>query len=142
MNHIIDRQTFVFSFNFATEPFSTMQTPIQLRFAADELILKSVVYNNGAVADTDGVVQIWCNITNDNLIGAFSNNTRVALYHDDHFSISNSFQTGIFELAFQQTGNENGSIYYNPQPLVSEIANTNGVVAIVIEFVKHSKSTK
>ena len=75
--NIIERQTFIISVNFNTMTgvvYSQVQLPINLRFAADELVLKSIIYNNtGAVADVDDVIQIWCNLTSDNLIGAFPN---------------------------------------------------------------------
>ena len=137
MSEIIDRQTFIFSVNFANAGAAIMQTPMNLRFAADALILKSISYNVPPATDTAEVVQIWCNITNDNLIGSFPNDIAVYQRHDEYFTISNTFQTGIFELQFQQCDNNTGPIYYNPQPLIGN--NTQGVVAITIEFVKHDK---
>jgi len=138
MNNVIDRQTFIFSIDLNVIGNEDIKTPISLRFAADELILKSISYNiNDAHADTSEVVQIWCNITNDNLIGSFPNKGPVFQTFDSHFRISNTFQTGIFELQFQQTDNNTGSIYYNPQPLIG--LETRGVVVITIEFVKLAK---
>ena len=135
--NIIDRQTLIFSINLAKTKI--MQTPVALRFAADELILKQISYNVAAAVDTPSVVQIWCNITHDNLIGTFPNDSAVWQIHDHHFKISNTFQTGVFELQFQQTGNNSGqnTIYYNPQPLITN--GTQGVVSITIEFVKYAK---
>jgi hypothetical protein len=137
MTNILDRQTFVFSVNLNNAGANVIQTPISLRFAADELILKSISYNNVGNNDTTDVVQIWCNITNDNLIGSFPNNDTVFQTLNSHFRISNTFQTGIFELQFQQTANNVGPIYYNPQPLIG--ASTKGVVVITIEFTKLAK---
>lgn len=137
MSVVIDRQTFIFSVNMSI--IDTISTPMNLRFAADELILKSISYNVAPGVDTPTVVQIWCNITNDNLIGTFPNNTAVFQHHDEHFRISNSFQTGIFQLQFQETDNNlsSSSICYNPQPLIG--ASAKGVVSITIEFVKYAK---
>lgn len=136
--NIIDRQTLVFSIDLSNEGADATQTPMNLRFAADELILKSISYNNVGNADTDDVVQIWCNITNDQLIGSFPNNTAVFLALNSHFQISNKFQVGVFELQFQQTkNNEPGGICYNPQPLIG--ASTQGIVVLTIEFVKYAK---
>ena len=152
MINIIDRQTVVISVNLATfvigppEVKSQVQLPINLRFAADELILKTIVYNNtGAVADVDDVIHdvIWCNITNDNLIGAFPNAPTqhpIFLQLDNHFKISNNFQTGNFVLQFQQTSIGNPASF-NPQPLISSQAaqHTHGTVVMTIEFIKSTK---
>src|SRR5690606_32156428 len=78
MSNIIDRQTFVFSislFDFTTvggvENRAEVQIPLNLRFAADELVVKSINYNaTFRSSDVPDVVQIWCNITNDNIIGS------------------------------------------------------------------------
>lgn len=147
--NIIDRQTFLISVNLATflpgppEVPAQVQLPMNLRFAADELILKTIVYNNsGAVADTDDVVQIWCNVTNDGLIGAFPNSplqAPVSLQLDNHFSLNNTFQTGNFVLQFQNTS-LGAPASYNPQSLISSVAlHTHGTVTMTIEFLKHAK---
>ena len=142
MSNIIDRQTVVISVNLAT--FVIGPPAINLRFAADELILKTIVYSNtGPFADVDDVVQIWCNITNDNLIGAFPNtqtHSPVFLQLDNHFKISNTFQTGNFVLQFQQTSIGNPASF-NPQPLISSQAaqHTHGTVVMTIEFIKSTK---
>ena len=115
LGNIVDRQTFVISVNFAAlwinpatrlgNP-SQVSLPMNLRFAADELILKTISYSNGSgVPDTANFAQIWCNVTNDNLIGAFPNNELVSTYFflDQHCSISNAFQTGNLVFQFQNT---------------------------------------
>ena len=124
MRDKIDRQTFVISVNLETLTGaipSQVQLPMNLRFASDELILKSIIYNNsGATADIDDVVQIWCNVTNDGLIGAFPNSplqTPVFLQLDQHFTINNTFQTGNFVLQFQNTS-LGAPASYNPQSLI------------------------
>ena len=55
--------------NPANKP-SQVQLPMNLRFAADELILKSITYNNNVsiFPDISNTVGIWCNVTNDGLI--------------------------------------------------------------------------
>ena len=54
MTNVIDRQTVVFSINLATLLPSMAQIPMNLRFAADELVLKSLAYSEIAVTpDTD-----------------------------------------------------------------------------------------
>ena len=153
MTHITDRQTFVISINcetFIVNPLtgvgtpSQIQLPMNLRFAADELILKSIVYRNtSATPDIGDVVQIWCNITNDNLIGAFPNSSTAVpmfLSLDHHFTISNTFQTGNFILQLQTT-RLGGPASYNPQTLISSLVaqRVYGTVVITLEFVKHSK---
>ena len=150
MNNIIDRQTVVISVNLATfvpgppEVQSQVQLPMNLRFAADELILKAIVYNNtAATADVDDGVQIWCNITNDHIIGAFPNSplqAPVSLQLDNHLKISNNFQTGNFLLQFQQTSAGNPASY-DSQPLISSQnpQHTKGTVVLTFEFLKHSK---
>ena len=130
----MDRQTFVFSVDLNLVGSAVMQTPMNLRFAADELIVKSISYNVDPANDVAQVVQIWCNITNDNLIGAFSNKGPVSQVPNCQFRISNTFQTGNFELQFQETDNNGGPINYNPQRLIGK--ETHGVVVIIIEFVK------
>jgi hypothetical protein len=147
MRDIIDRQTFVicvdlFSLAVANGK-AIIQSPMNLRFAADELILKSLMYNVVAsTPDTDDAVQIWCNITNDNLLTAFPNNTAVLQYPDLHFKLSNTFQTGNLVLQFQQTAS-NPSFFYNPQPPIVDpvtgTSNTNGLLSITIEFIKYAK---
>lgn len=147
MRHIIDRQTFIISTNLTTLTGlipSIVTLPMNLRFVADELILKSIIYNNtGGTIDTDDIVQISCNITNDNLIGAFPNSAAnrqpIFLMLDQHFSISNKFQSGNFQLQFQNTSLGNPASY-NPQSLISSTAqHTYGTVVLTIEFVKYAQ---
>lgn len=147
MRDIIDRQTFVFSCGPLNTDPSQFQTPMNLRFAADAMVLKSISYADTSGIDVADVVQIWCNITNDNLIGAFPNSggqhTPIFLQCDQYFILSNTFQTGNLMFQFQQT--QSGAarpFLYNPQPLISDQiggSNTNGVVVLTIEFLKHSK---
>ena len=141
---IIDRQTFIFSIDLNGLDPSQISTNINLRFTANEIILKSISYTSEN-ADVPDVVQIWCNITNDGLIGSFpnggdgnNNNVPVFQTHNEHFRLNNnSFQTGNFILQFQTT-NQGEPFYYNPQPLISTQSptHTNGIVSITIEFVK------
>jgi hypothetical protein len=141
MNHIIDRQTFVFSVNLNGLNPSLIQTQVNLRFAADELILKNLTYNNVGAGDTDDVVQIWCDRTNDGLLCSFGNNTTIYQYHDDRFRLNNTFQTGNITFQFQQTAS-GAPFYYNPQPLISSQgggSHTVGVVSFTVEFIKYSK---
>jgi len=56
-----------------------------MRFSADELIVKNITYNraippNQASQDIADIVQIWCNITNDGLIGSFPNGNNTFQY--------------------------------------------------------------
>ena len=151
MKEVINRQTLIISVNLATfvagppEIPSQIQTPVNLRFAADELILKALEYNTVTGVDIADVVQIWCSITNDNLIASFPNDASVYQHHDSHFTLCNTFQTGVITFQFQQTKVDNAPFYYNPQPVISSQrtnaggSNTRGVVSFTIEFVKYSK---
>ena len=56
-NIVIDRQTFVFSVNLNALNPSQIQTPVNLRFVAYSTVV--------ATPDTNNLVQIWCNLTND-----------------------------------------------------------------------------
>ncbi len=155
MRDIIERQTFVISANlfyFRIDPITgvedraEIQSPMNLRFAADEMILKSIVYNpftfdqQDARVDLLNNVQIWCNITNDGLIGVFPNGFTVFQQHNEHFRLNNTFQTGNVIIQFQETNN-GGPFFYNPQPLISTnpTQSTFGVVSITIEFIKYDK---
>ena len=143
MTNVIDRQTVVFSINLATLLPSVAQIPMNLRFAADELVLKSITYSPGAVADAGDMVQIRCGITNDNLIGSFPNGIGQNYQHDEHFRLSNSFQTGNITFQFQTTA----TFYYNPQTLISVgalgpvVGNTKGIVSFTVEFLKLKDKT-
>ena len=68
---ILERQTFVITYNFAAaNATAKVQIPMNLRFAAEELIVKSILYS--PTGGNDGnyeLIQVWCNLTNDNLIG-------------------------------------------------------------------------
>ena len=163
MKEITDRQTFVISVNLFTflttgagvETKSQVQLLMNLRFAAEEVIIKNITYcgaitPNAATADISDIVQIWCNMTNDEMIGSFPNVgnsvAKLPIYssHNNHFRINNTFQTGNFILQFQQTGITAASANpasYNPQPLISSLAaqSSFGVVVLTIEFVKYSK---
>src|SRR4051794_25950900 len=98
MRDIIDRQIFVISvnmFNFNTSGVSSqVNLPMNLRFSAKHISYNSAIPPNQAIADINDVGQIWCNITNDNLIGSFTNNGAnlipVNVTLDNHFSLSNS----------------------------------------------------
>ena len=118
MTNVIDRQTVVFSINLALLLPSVAQIPMNLRFAADELVLKSLTYSPGAVPDVGDMVQIWCSLTSDNSIGTFPNGVGLSYQHDEHFRFSNSFQTGNIPFQFQTTAN-GAPFYYNPQKLIS-----------------------
>ncbi len=151
MTNIIDRQTVIFSINFSNAALiasSQINSAINLRFAADELVIKSIVYNDPTGTDTPDVIQIWCNLTNDNLIGAFPNGagllgagSPIFLVPNTYFRLNNTFQTGNINLQFQQTDNTIASpLFYNPQPLLSVTAQTTfGTVSITIEFLKYAK---
>ena len=151
MSHVIDRQTVIISVNFVTfvpgppEVPSIVSLPINLRFAADELILKTITYSaNNVAVDVNDNVQIWCNRTDDNLIGSFPNagvnNFPVFLTPNQHFRLSNTFQTGNFDLQFLST-DSGGPASYNPQHLISSQnpQRTKGFLSLTIEFVKYSK---
>jgi len=145
----IPRQTFVISVNLNTmtgDIPSRVQLPMNLRFPANELILKSISYANPdglAHPDVPDVIQISCNVTNDNLIGSFPNSGfnsfPVFSSLENHLSISNTFQTGNLVLEFQATDGSLSSC--NPQALVSSQApqRTFGTVVLTIEFVKNPK---
>ena len=146
MTNVIDRQTVVFSINLALLLPSVAQIPMNLRFAADELVLKSLTYSPGAVADNGDMVQIWCSLTNDNLIGTFPNGISLSYQHDEHFRLSNSFQTGNITFQFQTTAN-GAPFYYNPQTLISVgalvpvVGNTKGIVSFTVKFLKLKDKT-
>ncbi len=141
MNNIIDRQTLIFSIDLLALNPSLVKAAAVLRFAADALILKSIAYNDNVGTDVDDIVQIWCSITQDGLIGAFANNASVNVQHDELFLLSNTFQFGVIEFQFQQTRTNVGPVFNNPQPLISEAANVNtdGCVVLTIEFIKYAK---
>ena len=146
--HILDRQTFVFSVdfnNFNGNTPSEIKTGVNLRFNADELILKSIVYNTRTGdPDTDDVIQIWCDQTDDNLLAAFPNGATVFQQHDEHFRISKKFQSGVIQFQFQNT-DKPATFYYSPQPLLTDglvgtaKTTTLGILSFTIEFVKLSK---
>jgi hypothetical protein len=144
MREIIERQTLVFSIDMNTLAVanqSQIQTAVNLRFAADELVLKSLAYTEVAgTPDADDMVQIWCNITNDGLLTAFPNNIGFLQQLDNHFTINNTFQTGNITFQFQQTAN-GAPFYYNPQAPIAAagVSNTNGILSFTLEFLKHSK---
>ena len=150
MNKVIEqRQTFVFFTDIGllvAAGTSKISNGINLRFAADELILKSLTYKIGTgVADTNDLVQIWCNLTDDNLIGSFPNNGTVFQQHNEHFSLSNKyFQTGQIVFEVQQTASSvpaTNPIFYNPQAGIIQggASHTNGTISFTIEFVKYAK---
>ena len=147
MSNITDRQTVIVSvslilMNTVTGNPSHIQLPINLRFAADELIVKNITYNNNfsVTPDVSNTVLIWCNLTNDGLIGVFPNSVNCSYHRDDHFRLNNTFQTGNIIMQFLQSDTANPATY-NPQPLISAQApqETFGSVSITLEFVKHSK---
>ncbi len=142
MSNILDRQTFVFSINMnLLTNTSKIQSAIQLRFVADEMILKSISYKvRAATADTDNMVQIWCNMINDNLMVAFPNNSSYIQAMDLHFRVNNVCQTGSIEFQFQQTA-LGAPLYYNPQNgiVTAGVSQTNGILCFTIEFVKYVK---
>jgi len=151
MNNIIDRQTIVISINIneliLNTDSSIVTIPLNLRFAANELIVKMISYNilSGS-DDIPDVIQIFCNITNDNLIASFVNDSATNDRYNTHFTISNSFQTGNFVLQLQSTDLEIDNLlnfmspYYsiNPQRLISaqNPQRTFGTVVLTIEFLK------
>ena len=145
MKNIVDRQTFIFSFNFFVNESSQILTQLNLLFPADELVVKNISYapfslDPLAQVDVPTVVQIWCNVTNDNLIGTFSTGTSNSTVHNNQFALSNTFQNGQFILQFQRTNNPS-PFYYYPQALISPQAPQKifGTVSVIIEFLKHEK---
>ncbi len=154
--NIIDRQTIIISVNLYTCTglvASQVALPLNLRFAANEVVVKNISYvgaipPNAAVADIQDIVNIWCDRTNDGLIGSFPNSSNngtegnsISCQHNEHFSLSNTFQTGNFGLQFQQSGAGGRFSTFassDPQPLISQLATqtTFGVVSITLEFLK------
>lgn len=152
-----DSQTIIISINcatFSTDAVTLIETPSQvtlpmnLRFAADALIVKSIAYSGNVVtADLSDMIQVWCNITNDNIIGSFPNagqNTiPVSTYVNGHFRLNNTFQTGNFVLQLQRT-DLGAPASYGPQALISSILSnvqrTHGVVTLTLEFLKLKRS--
>ena len=96
MTKILDQQVFVFSIDLLTATSSQIATNINLRFAADALILKSVENNVTAQTDVAATVQIWTNVTNDGLIGAFPNDGVVFMCPNTCHRLNNSFQSGSY----------------------------------------------
>ena len=120
MSNIINRKTYIISVNLITLTGavpSQVTLPLDLTFAADELVVKSLAYSSLAGnADVNDLVQIACNITNDNLICAFPNTEGPPMV----FSSPASFR---------------------PQRLISAQVpqRTKGTVVLTIEFVKYAK---
>ena len=157
MNNIIERQTVVISVNFFDlwiDPVtglglpSKITLPLNLNFAADTLVIKSILYG-GVYVDKSDVIQIWCNITKDGLIGAFLNNESIQVCNA-HFGLHNTFKSGSFTLEFQRTDGileDNPVIVYGnpasfePQNLISSqyVQKTFNVANITIEFLRHDK---
>ena len=99
MTRIVNRQSFVFCFDFDGSVLpSIINTNLNLRFQADEMVVKSITYamETNSV-DTSELIQIWCNITSDNIIGAFPNLDPNTQSPNHHFTV-NKFQTGSFVL--------------------------------------------
>ena len=144
---IIERQTVVISINCNTmNPTgisSQVTLPMNLRFAADELVVKNIAYSaNSATNDVSNTVQIACLQTNDNLIGCFPNSNTFAVSHNDHFKLNNKFQVG--NLSLQLQGTDGSVASFNPQGLISQQSpqRTFGVVVLTIEFIKYDKEIK
>ena len=153
MSNIINRKTYIISVNLITLTGavpSQVTLPLDLTFAADELVVKSLAYSSLAGnADVNDLVQIACNITNDNLICAFPNTLMFSEVHDEHFAINNSFSGGNLTLQFQGTDGlitEIGPVFassasFRPQRLISAQVpqRTKGTLVLTIEFVKYAK---
>lgn len=138
MTNILDRQTVVISINLATLLPSQANVLINLRFVADEVVLKSLTYSPSAVADVADSVQIWCDKTVDGLIASFANGVGLSYQHDEHFRLSNGFQSGNMMFQFQTTAN-GAPQYCNPQGLISlgaVLGNTKGIISFTLEFLK------
>ena len=154
MSNIINRKTYIISVNLITLTGavpSQVTLPLDLTFAADELVVKSLAYSSLAGnADVNDLVQIACNITNNNLICAFPNTLMFSEVHDEHFAINNSFSGENLTLQFQGT---DGLITEGPPIVFSSPASfrsqrlisaqvpqrTKGTVVLTIEFVKYDK---
>ena len=138
MTNIADKQTVILLINLATLLPTQAIVPINLRFAADELALKSLTYSPSGIADVADAVQIWCDQTCDGLIASFPNGIALNYQHNEHFRLTNTFQTGNIVFQFQTTAN-GSPIFYNPQALISPLAvlgNTKGIVSFTLEFIK------
>ena len=140
MTNVADRQTIVISINLTTLLPSQSIVPLNLRFAADEIVLQSLMYSPAA-GDVADAVQIWCDKTCDGLIGSFPNNTATNSKRNEHFRLTNTFQTGNITFQFQTTAN-GAPFFYNPQALISPnatplvVGNTRGIVSFTLEFIK------
>ncbi len=146
-SNIVDRQTIVLSVNLNTMTGavpSKISIPLNLRFAADVVDVKSILYANpqyGATPDIQDIIQLWTNITVDGLIGAFSNAGPNAITASSeriqHFRLNNTFQTGNMEIQFQST-DLGGPASINPQSLISlqNPQRSFGTVVISLQFIK------
>ena len=158
-NFVTDRQTMVFTVDLYQLSPSLIQVPINLRFHASEMILKSISYTTNANhPDFDDNVQIWCDLTMDGLLTSFPNAGQFLSFCDLHFPLNNkNFQTGVATFQFLQTDffvpanpptpafHTGAPNFNNPLPLISyQIGNvggpnTLGKLSFTVEFIKYQK---
>lgn len=100
--NITDSQIITISINcrnFHTLPApgglpSSVTVPLNLNFSPNEFVLRSIVYGVPGV-EIDNVVQIWCSLANEGLIGAFPNGTQTSVLPNQHFRLNNTVQRNI-----------------------------------------------
>jgi len=134
MKQIIERQ-YVNISNDLTQA-NNINVGINLRFDADAVIVKHVIYN--ASDGASSVIQIYTSLTMDNILCSFpnsgSNNIPVFLQLDIPFILSSRFRQGVINFQYQTPPST--APFYGPGPLVPIGANT-GVVSLLLEFVKY-----
>lgn len=157
MREVIDRQTFIITANTfnmtstggANNIPSIVTLPMNLRFAADSLIIKQISYSPiTAAQDVGDMLLIWCNLTNDGMIASIpngaSNMIPLTSHHADFFSLTNTFQYGNLVLQIQSGSYDpaNGFNYsYNPGALIStqNPQQTFGILSLTVEFLRHAR---
>lgn len=147
MKVIAERQLVVISASLATQ--NNIKVPIELRFNADEVILKNITYASTPVGDnSSGVINIFSNLTADPIIGSFptgwNNFTNavpvttfygsVSSYFEQYLTLANKFRVGIVNFQFQQPAGT--TPYVGNSPLIA--ANTFlGTVTFTLDFIRY-----
>jgi hypothetical protein len=140
--NIVERQTIVISNNM--QDSTDINVPIDLRFYADEMILKEIVFNSAGNAVVTTVL-IWSNLPIDQVIGVFSSGSIISdaaiptfsgapiVRPNNHFQLSSRFKTGVVNFQFQEP-NDTAPFIGGKYMAAGTI---NGTVTFTLEFVRH-----
>ena len=132
----MNRQTVNIGIDLSVAGNNNFNINMNLRFVPDEVIVRSLVYADQNVADTDAVAcQVWTNLIDDNVLCMFGSGFNQITQLENHFTLTRKFQSGSVNFQVQVIPTT-GQGYTGNGNLINQ-AVVQGSLSVLLEFVKY-----